>query len=110
MVRVSRWGTSPTLTAELDWAAKRNGVTLTGTGHQDAYWVNLVSLPYRFGIEPLAERRRSGHVAEDRRYGLPPLLLPLVLGKRRRAGEAEARLVRILLRAFGADPHGRNRT
>lgn len=38
------WGTSPTLTAELDWAAKRNGVTLTGTGHQDAYWVNMVSL------------------------------------------------------------------
>lgn len=38
------WCTSPTLTAKLDRAAKRTGVTLTGTGHQDAYWVNMVSL------------------------------------------------------------------
>lgn len=38
------WNTSPALTAELDLTARRNGVTLTGSGHQDAYWVNLVSL------------------------------------------------------------------
>ncbi len=37
------WGTSPMATAELDALAKRHGVTLTGSGHQDAYWVNLVS-------------------------------------------------------------------
>jgi hypothetical protein len=38
------WLTSPALTAELDLIAKRSGVTLTGTGHQDSYWVNLVSM------------------------------------------------------------------
>ncbi|NUP36548.1 MAG: dihydrodipicolinate reductase [Streptomyces sp.] len=29
---------------QLDELARRHGVTVTGTGHQDAYWVNLVSL------------------------------------------------------------------
>ncbi|MFD9545404.1 dihydrodipicolinate reductase [Streptomyces sp. NPDC060022] len=29
---------------ELDELAKQHGVTVTGTGHQDAYWVNLVSV------------------------------------------------------------------
>ena len=38
------WNTSPTATAELDLLARRNGVTITGTGHQDVYWVNLVSM------------------------------------------------------------------
>jgi hypothetical protein len=38
------WRTSPALTAELDELAKRGGVTLTGSGHQDAYWVNIVSM------------------------------------------------------------------
>ena len=38
------WNTSPMQTAELDALARRNGVTLTGTGHQDVYWVNLVSM------------------------------------------------------------------
>ena len=38
------WNTSPMQTAELDRLARRTGVTITGTGHQDAYWVNLVSL------------------------------------------------------------------
>jgi 2,4-diaminopentanoate dehydrogenase len=38
------WNTSPTATAELDRLARRHGVTLTGTGHQDVYWVNLVSM------------------------------------------------------------------
>jgi 2,4-diaminopentanoate dehydrogenase len=38
------WNTSPMQTAELDALARRNGVTLTGSGHQDVYWVNLVSM------------------------------------------------------------------
>jgi len=38
------WNTSPAQTAELDRVARRNGVTITGTGHQDVYWVNMVSL------------------------------------------------------------------
>ncbi|MGN6169559.1 MAG: NAD(P)H-dependent amine dehydrogenase family protein [Solirubrobacteraceae bacterium] len=38
------WNTSPMATAELDRLARRHGVTLTGTGHQDVYWVNLVSM------------------------------------------------------------------
>ncbi|HEY3945270.1 MAG TPA: hypothetical protein VGL78_08600, partial [Solirubrobacteraceae bacterium] len=38
------WNSSPMATAELDRLARRNGVTLTGTGHQDVYWVNLVSM------------------------------------------------------------------
>jgi len=38
------WNTSPTAAAELDRLARRNGVTITGTGHQDVYWVNLVSM------------------------------------------------------------------
>jgi 2,4-diaminopentanoate dehydrogenase len=38
------WNTSPMRTAELDALAKERGVTITGTGHQDIYWVNIVSL------------------------------------------------------------------
>jgi 2,4-diaminopentanoate dehydrogenase len=38
------WNTAPMATAELDQLARRNGVTITGTGHQDVYWVNLVSM------------------------------------------------------------------
>ena len=38
------WNTSPMAAAELDRLAKEKGVTLTGTGHQDIYWVDLVSL------------------------------------------------------------------
>lgn len=38
------WNTSPMRTAELDALAKEKGVTITGTGHQDVYWVNIVSL------------------------------------------------------------------
>ncbi len=38
------WNTSPAQTAELDRLARENGVTLTGTGHQDVYWVNIVTL------------------------------------------------------------------
>ncbi len=38
------WNTAPMETAELDRLARQNGVTLTGTGHQDVYWVNMVSL------------------------------------------------------------------
>jgi 2,4-diaminopentanoate dehydrogenase len=32
------WNTSPMAAAELDRLARANGVTLTGTGHQDVYW------------------------------------------------------------------------
>ncbi|MER7048592.1 Gfo/Idh/MocA family oxidoreductase [Streptomyces jumonjinensis] len=32
------------LARELDALAKRHKVTVTGTGHQDAYWVNLISV------------------------------------------------------------------
>jgi 2,4-diaminopentanoate dehydrogenase len=38
------WNTAPMQTAELDRLARLNGVTITGTGHQDVYWVNLVSM------------------------------------------------------------------
>jgi hypothetical protein len=38
------WNTSPLITAELDRIAKSTGVTLTGTGHQDTYWVNVVAM------------------------------------------------------------------
>jgi hypothetical protein len=38
------WNTAPMATAELDRLARSTGVTLTGTGHQDVYWVNLVSM------------------------------------------------------------------
>lgn len=38
------WRTSPEITEELDAIAKRTGATLTGTGHQDTYWVNMVAL------------------------------------------------------------------
>jgi hypothetical protein len=38
------WNTSPVQTAELDGLARANGVTITGSGHQDVYWVNIVSL------------------------------------------------------------------
>jgi hypothetical protein len=36
--------TSPDETELLDKAAREAGVTITGTGHQDGYWVNLVSV------------------------------------------------------------------
>ena len=38
------WETSPEITTELDGIAKRNSVTLTGSGHQDSYWLNMVSM------------------------------------------------------------------
>ncbi|WP_245568232.1 NAD(P)H-dependent amine dehydrogenase family protein [Nocardia jiangxiensis] len=38
------WRTSPVLTAQLDALARERGVTITGTGQQDVYWVNLVAL------------------------------------------------------------------
>ncbi|GGZ36735.1 dihydrodipicolinate reductase [Streptomyces inusitatus] len=38
------FATDNPLARELDALAKRHEVTVTGTGHQDAYWVNLVSV------------------------------------------------------------------
>jgi hypothetical protein len=38
------WGTSPARTAELDAIAKQTGATLTGSGHQDVYWLNIVTM------------------------------------------------------------------
>ncbi|ABK74319.1 dihydrodipicolinate reductase [Mycolicibacterium smegmatis] len=38
------WETSPELSAELDALAKSTGATLTGTGYQDTFWVNMIAL------------------------------------------------------------------
>lgn len=38
------WRTSPALAARLDKSARARGVTVTGTGQQDVYWMNLVRL------------------------------------------------------------------
>lgn len=38
------WETSPDTAAELDALAKKKGVTITGTGYQDTFWVNAVAL------------------------------------------------------------------
>jgi 4-hydroxy-tetrahydrodipicolinate reductase len=38
------WQTSPVLATELDAAAKASGITLTGTGFQDTFWVNMIAL------------------------------------------------------------------
>ena len=38
------WNTSPTQTAALDALAKEHGVRVLCTGHQDGYWVSLVSV------------------------------------------------------------------
>ena len=38
------WNTSPVQTAHLDRLAKAQGVTITGSGHQDVYWLNLISM------------------------------------------------------------------
>lgn len=38
------WHTSPEKTAELDALAKEHGVRVLCTGHQDGYWVSLVSV------------------------------------------------------------------
>ncbi|TCN53393.1 4-hydroxy-tetrahydrodipicolinate reductase [Rhodococcus sp. SMB37] len=36
------WNTSPTLTAQLDRLARIHGVTVTGGGHQDSFWIHQV--------------------------------------------------------------------
>ena len=38
------WRTAPGHAAELDRVARENGVTITGSGQQDIYWMNIVSL------------------------------------------------------------------
>ena len=37
------WSSSPALAAELDALARQHGVTITGTGHQDSFWLHMVS-------------------------------------------------------------------
>jgi 2,4-diaminopentanoate dehydrogenase len=41
---VYSWNTEPELTQELDALFRKNAVTLTGTGYQDAYWIYLASV------------------------------------------------------------------
>jgi secondary-alkyl amine dehydrogenase [NAD(P)+] len=38
------FSSSPVLAAEIDALAKHHGVTITGSGHQDIFWVNMVTL------------------------------------------------------------------
>ncbi|AFZ73857.1 NAD(P)H-dependent amine dehydrogenase family protein [Natronobacterium gregoryi] len=38
------WTTAPELTTRLDRKARENGVTITGGGYQDIFWVNLVTM------------------------------------------------------------------
>lgn len=38
------WNTSPVLTAELDALAKQNNCTISASGCQDTFWVNIVNL------------------------------------------------------------------
>ncbi len=38
------WTISPELTSKLDMSAKKHGVTITGSGWQDSFMVNLISL------------------------------------------------------------------
>ena len=59
----------------------------------------------RLRVEQLAERRRAGDVAEHDGDGLADLVAPRLLGKRRRARHAEARLVGVLDAAAGTDAH-----
>lgn len=76
------FATDNPLARELDTLAREHGVTVTGTGHQDAYWVNLISVLAGSthdlgGIEgrlawnvddfgpALAEQQRVGTTAED---------------------------------------------
>lgn len=37
------WTSSPAIAAKLDQIAKENGVTVTGSGMQDVFWVNLIT-------------------------------------------------------------------
>jgi 4-hydroxy-tetrahydrodipicolinate reductase len=37
------WNTSPDLASQLDRLAKARGVTITGGGHQDSFWIHQVS-------------------------------------------------------------------
>ncbi len=41
---LSSWLSSPHLTSKIDSLAKDYGVTVTGTGYQDIFWSNLISL------------------------------------------------------------------
>ncbi|MFE2425941.1 dihydrodipicolinate reductase [Streptomyces sp. NPDC059373] len=37
------WSSSPAIAAELDALAKQHGATITGSGHQDSFWLHQVS-------------------------------------------------------------------
>lgn len=38
------FSSSPALAAEIDAVAKKHGITITGSGHQDIFWVNMVTM------------------------------------------------------------------
>jgi 4-hydroxy-tetrahydrodipicolinate reductase len=61
------WETSPELAAELDALAKSTGATLTGSGFQDTFWVNMVALLMvpRTGSTPSAARRAGMSMTSD---------------------------------------------
>src|SRR5713226_1210207 len=59
----------------------------------------------RLRVEPFAERRRPGHVAEEDGHGLPDLSRRRRLGERRSAGPAETEPLGILCATARANGH-----
>ena len=82
-----------------------HGAAVPLDDHPDLLEVAAHRPPHRLWVEPLAERRRAGDVAEDDGHRLANLAPS---GRRRqlgRAGAAEAKPLRVLLAAVRADRH-----